>query len=106
MVKEKEMDYQKPTWYSTANEEEQALFRDWLVGLLRTGKVNVVFQKKDGEMRDMECTLREELLPKVEQGKKTDRKNIQSLPVFDINKNEWRAFRFDSIKQIKFVLGE
>jgi hypothetical protein len=100
------MDYQKPTWYSTANEEEQGMFRDWLVGLLRTGNVTVTFQKKDGEMRDMLCTLREELLPKVEQGRKTDRQNINSLPVFDVNKNEWRAFRYDSVKQIKFVLGE
>lgn len=96
----------QPTWYSSANEEDQKLFRDWLRGVLRKETVQLTFTKKDGTIREMKCTLLESKLPKVEQGKETRKENDSSIPVFDLEKNEWRAFRFDSVKQIKFTLGE
>jgi hypothetical protein len=98
--------YTEPTWYSTASEKEQELFRDWFRGILRTETLYLTFQKKDGTIREMTCTLSESKLPKQEQGKESKKSNDLSMPVFDIEKNEWRAFRFDSIKQIKFTLGE
>lgn len=98
--------YTEPTWYATAEEKEQTLFRDWLRGILRTETVHLTFQKKDGTIRNMKCTLSESKLPKQEQGKEVRKSNDTSMPVFDLDKNEWRAFRFDSIKQIKFTLGE
>lgn len=96
----------QPTWYSSANEEEQKLFRDWLRGVLRTETVHLTFTKKDGTIRDMKCTLSESKLPKTDQGKEGRKENDSSIPVFDLEKNEWRAFRFDSVKQIQFTLGE
>lgn len=96
----------QPTWYSSANEEEQKLFRDWLRGVLRTETVHLTFTKKDGTIRNMKCTLSESKLPKADQGKEGRKENDSSIPVFDLEKNEWRAFRFDSVKQIKFTLGE
>ena len=96
----------QPTWYSSANEEDQKLFRDWLRGVLRTETVHLTFTKKDDTIREMKCTLIESKLPKQEQGKESRAENINSMPVFDLEKNEWRAFRFDSVKQINFTLGE
>jgi hypothetical protein len=55
----------------------------------------------------MKCTLVESKLPVVE--KKTDRvrkENDDVISVFDLEKNEWRSCRYDSIKQINFTLGE
>jgi hypothetical protein len=100
------LDVKSPTWYKTSSEEEQELFRDWLRGVLRTNTVHLTFEKKDGTIREMKCTLAESKLPKIEQGKESRPPNNTSMPVFDLEKNEWRAFRFDSIKTIKFNLGE
>ena len=93
------------TWYKSASEEEQGQFRDWLRGLLRTNTVCLTFEKKDGTIREMKCTLSENQLPKQEQGKEARKPNDSSMPVFDLEKNEWRAFRFDSIRRIQFELG-
>jgi hypothetical protein len=98
--------YTEPTWYSEASEEEQETFRDWLRSLLRTETVHLTFQKKDGTIREMNCTLSESKLPKQEQGKEARKANDSSMPVFDLDKNEWRAFRFDSVKHICFTLGK
>jgi hypothetical protein len=41
--------------------------------------------------------------------KKTDRvrkENDDVLSVFDLEKNEWRSCRYDSIREIKFTLGD
>ena len=94
-------------WYKTASVKEQAQFRKWLVGVLKTNTVGLTFKKKDDTMREMKCTLVEEKLPEIE--KKTDRvrkENDNVISVFDIEKNEWRSCRYDSIKQINFTLGE
>lgn len=76
--------------------------RDWLVSLLHTGPVTVTFTKTDGTDRVMRCSLREDLVVNYE--KKTDKKRVVKediLPVFDIDKQEWRSFRWDSIKRIE-----
>lgn len=87
---------------------QQALFeapggREWLQGLLREGPVTVKFTKSDGEERVMRCTLKEGVVPQYE--KKTDRvkkENLDTLAVWDLDKNEWRSFRLDSIKHVDF----
>jgi hypothetical protein len=33
------------------------------------------------------------------------KENLDSLPVFDLDKKEWRAFRFDSVQKIEFTIG-
>ena len=93
------------TWYKTAEAKEQKKFRDWLKSHLKAGPVELTFQKKDGTMRVMNATLEEGKLPAYE--KKTDRTkavNEEVLSVLDLDKNEWRSFRFDSITNIAFKL--
>jgi hypothetical protein len=94
-------------WYKTASVKEQAQFRDWLTGLLKTNTVGLTFKKKDDTIREMKCTLIESMLPVIE--KKTDRvrkENNDALSVFDLEKNEWRSFRYDSIEAVSFNLGK
>lgn len=68
---------------------------------LRANVAEVRFTKSDGTERVMKCTLREDLVIPYE--KKTDRvkdKNLDVVPVFDVEKNEWRSFRVDSVKSV------
>lgn len=93
------------TWYETADETERQEFRDWLRGVLRMHDTTIHFKKKDGTIREMKCTLQESKTILYE--KKTDRVKAVSedtCPVFDIEKQEWRSFRFDSVTQINFDL--
>lgn len=101
------MNTESPVWYSTAIPEEQEIYREWLQGVLREHTVDLTFRKKDDTMREMKCTLIESMLPVIE--KKTDRirkENKDVLSVFDLEKNEWRSFRYDSIEALSFDLGK
>lgn len=79
--------------------------KEWLQGLLKEGPVIVTFTKKSGEERVMKCTLEENVVPLYE--KKTDKvkaKSEEILSVWDLDKNEWRSFKLDSIKTVEFGL--
>lgn len=73
--------------------------REWIKSLLMQGPTNVTFTKKDGTVRHMNCTLNEDIAPKYE--KKTERdSNVDICFVWDIDKTEWRSFRFDSVTKV------
>lgn len=79
--------------------------KDWLISHLKYGPVTVTFLKKDGTERVLNCTLKEGTVPQYE--KKTDRvkaKSEETLSVWDLDKNEWRSFRWDSILTVTFNL--
>ena len=77
--------------------------QEWLIGVLRDFIVEVKFTKKDGTDRVMQCTLQESSIPDSAKPKGSNRAiSEDSLRVFDTEKNEWRSFRWDSIKTIKF----
>lgn len=89
-------------WYKNANEEERELFREWLLGVLRMhDKVEVTFKKVDGTIREMNCTLNESIIPKVENPKKSD----TLCTVWDNVLNEWRSFKFENITRVNFTLS-
>lgn len=74
-----------------------------LRNLLRSNVVEVTFTKVNGEERVMKCTLQETFLP--EQKGDTERKKSENvLAVFDIDSNDWRSFRYDSV--ITYRIGE
>lgn len=74
--------------------------------LLHEGIINVIFRKKDGSERTMKCTLIESLIVPYarkndSEGHSTQRlKNEDIAAVWDIDKNEWRSFRYDSVIKI------
>lgn len=80
--------------------------KEWLKNILRTTHATIVFEKKDGTLREMKCTLSESRIPSefMPKNEKTSTRavNDNALAVFDLEKNAWRSFRYDSIKEIHF----
>ena len=89
--------------------------QQWLKGLLRddiTKDLCVTFTKKDGTTREMYCTLCESRIPAEKQPKSgmeeatNSTTNGSALRVFDTVANEWRSFRWDSITNVTFSIGD
>ena len=81
--------------------------REWLRGVLQMHETTIVFTKKDGTERTMVCTLAEDKIPSEKAPKNTGKaKSDEAIAVFDIESQDWRSFRWDSVKEIKFSLGE
>lgn len=79
--------------------------RQWLIDMLKVGPARVIFTKKDGTERVMNCTLKSELTENYE--KKTERvkeQNPDVCAVYDLDVKGWRSFRFDSITAVEFDL--
>lgn len=76
--------------------------RDWLKNLLHETVVEVTFTKKDGTERVMRCTLDEDVVPPTGDKQRTVKRSESAQPVFDIRAQEWRSFRWDSVKSIAF----
>lgn len=94
---------------TTLSEKETKLFKKWLKSHLAYGPVTVVFTKKDGTERVMECTTSPKLVPvePVVEGvepKREKKVNEDVMPVYDLESKHWKSFRWDSIKEVKFVL--
>lgn len=84
----------------------QVISADMIRSTLKSNICKVSFTKANGELREMICTLREDIV--VPHEKKTERvKEVSEevIPVWDCEKNAWRSFRTDSIMTI-LVNGE
>jgi hypothetical protein len=71
-----------------------------LLKALKEGTCFVSYQKVDtGEVRDMECTLKPELIPNhpdVNQNADSDQ-----ILVWALDRNDWRSFFSDTLKDWK-----
>lgn len=63
----------------------------------------VTFMKKNGEKRIMKCTRNLKYVPIEDHPKGTGVPKKGVLAAFDIDKQEWRSFRFDSIIHVEKV---
>ena len=83
-------------------------FRKWFKGLLEITEAEIIFFKLSGEERKMRCTLEESKIPDDKKPKQGSTRKISkdSIAVFDLDKNDWRSFRYDSIKEFVFDLDE
>ena len=98
------------TQYQEADDTNKMIIRDWVKSLLQKGPVTVTFTKADGTDRAMLCTLDPERLPPpqatmpvdgiVKESKQRKQPDEHSLRVFDLEKNEWRSFRFDRLQKV------
>ena len=79
----------------------------WLKGVLQNEGAIVTFTKKDGTERVLKATLNPSVIPEehAPKGTGTEKKNDDSIAVFDIENNGWRSFRYDSIKQINVIFS-
>ena len=74
-----------------------------LIEYLRANIVNVKFEKADGTMRDMMCTLNEKYLPEqkdLEEAIQEKEPNKEVVAVWDLEKEAWRSFRLDRVKSM------
>ena len=79
--------------------------RKWLREMLGSHEVTVFFTKKDGTERKMLCTLAENKIPNEKMPKNSGKsKSDDTLAVFDIEKDAWRSFRWDSVTKVEFTL--
>jgi hypothetical protein len=91
------------------SEKDVKIFKRWLKSHLAYGPTTVVFTKKDGTERVMNCTTNPELVPAVEivesaEPKKEKKVNEEVMPVYDLEAKSWKSFRWDSIKEVRFEL--
>ena len=76
--------------------------RNFMMQELQTRDCRVIFKKTNGEERDMLCTLQEGVVPPATKEDPLTQKKVRSvneevIPVWDVNKQAWRAFRVDSV---------
>jgi len=80
--------------------------KDEMKSLLTAGSVRIEFLKANGAMRTMEATLSSDHIPVqpvIESGGvtgTTKKVSTFSLPVWDIEANGWRSFRWDSLRDV------
>lgn len=83
-------------------------FKQQLKEKLQSNEVGVTFTKRDGSERRMQCTLSAARIPREQlpQGTGdtsfTETVSREAIKVFDLEKQAWRSFRYDSLKAVKF----
>ena len=99
-------------YYTKAAEPERTAFRAWLKRLLVSGTVTVEFEKADGTVRAMVCTLNETkgakyVVNETQGDTATSKKkpNDDVCVVWDCTQSAWRSFRWDRLKRIEFSIG-
>lgn len=108
------------TQYQEADDTGKAFIRDWVRSLLQKQPITVSFVKADGTVRNMNCTLNWDMIPEakhpkgpstgsidgiVRESKQRREPDEHSLRVFDVEKQEWRSFRFDRLQKITAELN-
>jgi hypothetical protein len=115
------------TKYQEADDVNKAIIRDWVRSLLQKQPVTVTFVKSDGTDREMRCTLNGDFIPtatvklvslsagsitnidglleSVPNKKPRKQPDPHSIRVFDLDKMEWRSFRFDRLKKVTAELS-
>ena len=106
------------TQYQEADDAGKERIRGWVRGLLQNSEITVTFTKADGTDREMLCTLDHDKIPVapakpvsasvdgiVRESKKPKKEpDPHSIRVFDLDKKEWRSFRFERLKKVTATL--
>jgi hypothetical protein len=109
------------TQYQEGDDQIKEQIRSWVRGLLTNSEISVTFTKADGTDREMLCTLDHSRIPVrpvapttstspvdgiVRESKKPRKEpDPHSIRVFDVEKQEWRSFRFDRLKKVTATLN-
>lgn len=105
------------TQYQEADDQVKEQIREWVRGLLQNSEVTVTFTKADGTDRDMLCTLDHSRIPVsavkpvqsvdgiVRESRKPRKEpDPHSIRVYDLEKQEWRSFRFERLRKVTATL--
>lgn len=71
--------------------------------ILKTGNAKFHFQKTDGSLRDMFCTLQSSVLPDTYNSEMKSNARPGILVVWDIENDGWRSIRYESVIGFKFL---
>ena len=106
------------TQYQESDDVYKAIIRDMIKSVLQSSEVTVTFTKADGTDRDMLCTLDHSRIPVsiakpvssvdgiVRESRKPKKEpDPHSIRVFDLEKQEWRSFRFERLKKVTATLN-
>ena len=70
------------------------------------GYLRVTFVKADGSLRKLRGTMNLELMPKEWRDRKYNHKQQDNTTtIFDLDIEEWRSFRNDSIVEVHIIQG-
>ncbi len=78
----------------------KAMMIENLKNKLMNGVAHFVFVKKSGELREMWATCVPALVKAKTNGRGESRENYATTAVFDIEKGEWRSFRWETLIQV------
>lgn len=111
------------TQYQEGDDQVKEQIRSWVRSLLQNSEITVTFVKADGTERDMLCTLDHSRIPVSvakpvnlttgtapvdgivrESQKPRKAPDPHSIRVFDLEKQEWRSFRFERLKKVMATL--
>lgn len=71
-----------------------------LLESLSEGRVTVLFTKKNGTDRTMICTRNIDMIDEEYHPKGTMIESDNNIRAFDLEKNGWRSFNFDTVKEV------
>lgn len=77
-------------------------FKEWLLGVLADDEITVTFTKKDGTEREMRCTRAPRIIPADMAPKSSSEEIGNAIPVFDLDKSDWRSFIIENVKRIQY----
>ena len=83
-------------------DEGEKMSRIDMMKELTSRECQVKFKKVNGDLRDMTCTLKEDIIPSATKTDPMSQKKIRAIndeviPVWDVKAEGWRSFRVDSV---------
>jgi len=85
---------------------EAAEFKDQVRRALAAGEVAVTFTKADGSQRVLRGTTNLDYVPGSQHPRGIKEPNPDVQPVWDLDKGEWRSFRWDRVSDYKILDDE
>ena len=83
--------------------EDQGSFKDQVRAALSKGEVAVTFTKADGSQRVLKGTTNLDYVPASQHPRGAKPENPEVQPVWDLEANAWRSFRWDRVSDFKIL---
>ena len=78
--------------------------KDSVIEMLNSGPTRILFEKDDGSIREMNATLRIDLLPPQKENTKPRKESADVVKVYDLDKRSWRSFKIDRLRSANSVM--
>lgn len=65
-----------------------------------SGIAHIIFEKRDGSLREMYCTTNHNLVARHINGRGVSRECYATTAVFDVELGQWRSFRWESLIKV------